>query len=225
MQILCRSDVPCGPNAALCNVTSVHNETTGRAHVHTHRHVRSLFWPTGPFQPNQPFLFLVVSAKTWWWSCSVSVCRRLWVPCMFLLLPIVLSFSSLSLRQSPPPSLPSSGFGSFVSFDFHLLPVVSLSLPLPSFLPLCLSLLFSPSSVLNEVQYRMRVHCCPSLSLSRQRWLAAAHRSACRLLNAGGSGILHYVTVSACCCRALNHAESEHLLPAHGGRVGTGSSA
>ncbi len=171
-------------------------------HTHTvlHTHILvSLFWPTGPFQPNRPFLFLVVSAKTWSWSCSVSVCRRLWVPsCMFL--PPSISFSlSLCLSFGPSCSLPSSlSLSLLLSFFFAF---SSLSFSLSSSLELFLSFSPSPSSVLIEVQYYMLADCCPSLSpimmvacCSIPLSMSAAEHGRPRLL--------HYITVSACCCRA-----------------------
>lgn len=90
--------------------------------LHTYTHLLvSLFWPTGSFQPNRPFLFLIVSAKTCSWSCSVSVCRCLWVPsCMFLLPSISFSmFLCFSFGSSC--SLPSSLFCFFcLYFSFTL---------------------------------------------------------------------------------------------------------
>lgn len=92
------------------------------------------------------FLFLIVSAKTWLWSCSVSVCRRLWVPSCIFLFPSI--FSSVSLSPTPFPSLSFSAQLSlcfFITFAFYLFSCKSLppSFPLALSLPLWFFLSFS----------------------------------------------------------------------------------
>lgn len=144
-------------------------------HTHTHLLV-PLFWPTGSFQPNRPFLFLIVSAKTCSWSCSVSVCRCLWVPsCMFLLPSISFSiFLCFSFGSSC--SLPSSLFCFFcLYFFFFFLPSLALTLFLQS--------QFSP-----EVWYCMPANCCPSLSPIMMVACRSITLLACRLLSMGGPG-------------------------------------
>lgn len=103
------------------------------------------------FQLNLPFLFHVVSAKTCSWSCSVSVCRRLWVPlCVFFFLPS----TPFSVRPWFPPDLwPALCFLLCLVCFFIVLPrffsfffLLSLAPPIFS-----LSLSLSPSSVPIEV--------------------------------------------------------------------------
>ena len=150
-----------------------------------------------------------------------QVCRRLWVPsCMFL--PSI--YLLLCLPAFPlPPSCPllSSLFASFVSLAFDLsfcshppLPFSLLSLSVS--LPLSLSL--SPSSVLIEVQYCMLVDCCPSHSpISDGLLQHTTQHVGCWAWEAQAFALCNRVRLLL---QSLNHAESEHLLPAHSLRVG-----
>ena len=168
--------------------------------MHTHTHtvlythtLVSLFWP----KANRPFLFLVVSAKTWSWSCSVSVCRRLWVPsCMFLLPPIS---PYISFYFSLVPLVLCTALSLSLSLSLSLFISFAFGSPLP--LALSLSLSVSPSSVLIEVQYCMLADCCPSHSPIMM--MACCSIPLSMLADEHGRPrLLHYITMSACCCRA-----------------------
>lgn len=146
---------------------------------HTHFHV----WPTGPFQWNGPYLFLVVLATTW---CGVVAsqsvaARRFPRVCVFLFLP-----SSSFL------------FSFFVSPAFFLL----FCIPPPIFLSLSLFLFLLQAQVLTEVQYRMPADCCFSHSLPSEMVCCSIPLSMSAAEH-GRPRLLHYITVSAWCCRAL----------------------
>lgn len=166
-----------------------------------------LFWLTGPFRLNRPFLFLVVSAKTCSWSCSVSVCRRLWVPsCIFLLPSITFSvplwFLYFLVTPDPCPALSVSFFASFASF----------------FCPL---LLFSLSlQALFQLRYSTVCQLIAALTLSHPDGGLLQHTTqhvSCWAWEAQAFALYKNVRLPLRC--TLN-VESEGLLPAHSERVG-----
>lgn len=175
----------------------VHNEIGTYTHSRPHRHF--LVRPTGPFQWIEPYLFLVVSATTW---CGVVASQsvaargfpRVCVCVFFFSALFFLLFFSLCFC--------------FLSFILQI-PPISLSLSLVFLLlqaqvwlrysTVCQSIA-APHSLPSET-----VCCSVPLSMS-----AAEH---------GRPRLLHYITVCMM-LRGFTHAESEHLLPAHSGRVG-----
>lgn len=195
---------------------ATHTQTRIYAHSSPRTHICFPILASWTLPAKLAFLFLIVSAKTWLWSCSVSVCRRLWVPSCIFLFPSI--FSSVSL--SPP--LPSLSFSAqlslcfFITFAFYLFSCKSLP---PSFsLSLSLFFPFSSSSGLIEVQYCMLANCFPSLSTISDGLLQhTTQHGGCWAWEAQAFALYNHVRLLL---QSLNHAKSEHLLPAHSRRVG-----
>lgn len=136
-------------------------------HTHTHSPPHTHFvWPSGPFQWNGPYLFLIVLATTW---CGVvasqSVAARGFPRvCVFLLSTLLL----------------------LVFVLFLLLSIFNFAHP-----PLFLYRFPSFSSNLG-FWLRYSTVCQPIAAphtRSHQKWFAAAHHSACQLLSMGGPGV------------------------------------
>lgn len=203
---------------------ATHTQTWIYAHSSPRTHICFPILASWTLPAKLAFLFLIVSAKTWLWSCSVSVCRRLWVPSCIFLFPSI--FSSVSLSPTPLPfSLILSPALSLLLYYFCFLSFflqISPSLfPPRSFSPsLVLSLFFpfSSSSGLIEVQYCMLANCFPSLSTISDGLLQhTTQHGGCWAWEAQAFALYNHVRLLL---QSLNHAKSEHLLPAHSRRVG-----
>lgn len=179
-----------------------------------------LFWPTGPFRLNLPFLFHVVSAKTCSWSCSVSVCRRLWVPlCIFFLpsIPVSLPFLCFFPLWFPPDLWSALCFLLCLFCFLVVLPCfffAFLAPPPPSSLSLFLSKLSSDWGTVLYAGWLL-----PSLSPHHDGGLLqqTTQHVSCWAWEARAFPLYNNVRLLLQC---LHHGESEALLPARSEQTG-----
>lgn len=186
-------------------------------HTVLHAHIFvSLFWPAGHFLPNWPFCF---SSSQQRHDCGVVASQSV-AACGFPRVSFSFRLSSPLFLSHPP--LPSLSFSAqlslcfFITFAFYLFSCKSL---LPSFsLSLSLFFPFSSSSGLIEVQYCMLANCFPSLSTISDGLLQhTTQHGGCWAWEAQAFALYNHVRLLL---QSLNHAKSEHLLPAHSRRVG-----
>lgn len=180
-----------------CFILDVHNEIGTSIHTQPSSHTHFV-WPSGPFQWNGPYLFLIVLATTW---CGVvasqSVAAR-GFPRVCVCFSFLLSFLFLFC------------FSCFLSFILHPPPYFSISFPLSLSPP-------SSGSDWGTVPYASRLLL---LTLSPIRNGLLQHTTqhvSCWAWEAQAFALYNCVCMML---QGFNHAESEHLLPAHSGRVG-----
>lgn len=207
---------------------TLHTRRHGYMHTVLHAHIFvSLFWPAGHFLPNWPFCF---SSSQQRHDCGVVASQSV-AACGFPRVSLSFRLSSPLFLSRPPPPFPSLSFSAqlslcflcfFITFAFFLFSCKSLppsfSLSLSLSLVLSLFFPFSSSSGLIEVQYCMLANCFPSLSTISDGLLQhTTQHVGCWAWEAQAFALYNHVRLLL---QSLNHAKSEHLLPAHSRRVG-----